>query len=64
MFGRKVSGRCSKSCTGCDVEIQKLAHIFPVSLLHSDTVMQKSGGHGCDDMKTKACQNYQFCLMP
>lgn len=54
MFGRKVSGRRSKSCTGREVEIQKLGHNFPVSLLHGDTVMPKSGGHGCDDMKTKA----------
>lgn len=61
MFGRKVSDRCSKSCIWHGVEIQKLAHSFPVSLLCDDTVMQKSGGHGCDDMKL--CQNYQFCLM-
>lgn len=54
MFGWKVPGRCSKSCIGHDIVIWKLARSFPVSLLHGDTVMQKSGGCGCDDMKTKA----------
>lgn len=53
MFGRKMSHKSSKSCISCDVEFQKLSHNFPVSLLRGDIVMQKSGGHGCDDMTTK-----------
>lgn len=62
MFGTKVSDRCSNSCIWHGIEIQKLAHSFPVTLLHDDPEMQKSGGQGMTQI-LRLYQKYQFCLM-